>query len=109
MSLSHRGHESQRCPSLSHTRPAHRFIRAVGHGSKAVAASLGGKRTIAFRSDQGFLDSLPANVDRDCARCGILFSVVATIYVLMMTADTGQWFWWIFMSAVAAVSSWRLI
>jgi hypothetical protein len=26
-----------------------------------------------------------------------------------MTADTGQWFWWIFMSAVAAVSSWRLI
>jgi hypothetical protein len=39
----------------------------------------------------------------------MLFRMAATIYVLMMTADTGQWFWWIFMSAVAAVSSWRII
>lgn len=35
--------------------------------------------------------------------------MAATSYVLVMTADTGQWFWWIFMSAVAAVSSWRLM
>ena len=52
---------------------------------------------------------LAAIVDRDRARGGILFRVAATSYVLMMTADTGQWFWWIFMSAVAAVSSWRLM
>ncbi len=52
---------------------------------------------------------MAAIADRHRARSGILFPVAATIYVLMMTADTGQWFWWIFMSALAAVSGWRLI
>ena len=39
----------------------------------------------------------------------MLSGIAATLYVPVMAADAGQWFWWIFMSWVAAVSSWRVI